>query len=561
MGGHNANRVSRKAVQLSNQGVRGFRQSTSATPVGMGPQGTPLPVLNEISEANGVVLASPNRGEDSLTSASGRMQKNEQKAFRVAADKIDKILGLKGATNDALGAWKDGAENSTMTEYKNASPEKLLVAAAMRGLLGEQKATIHFKPHKNGKGAIHEFIVGGTPEQLNQDLIALNVPYHTIVPIGNGNNKIVVFEENRQANTVQKLAMTAKKLNGGTVTTTVGNGAFLGSWGTRFAGRKEYENVLRPYLQKHPQIAGKWAKLLNSWKFGINNERPKNPPPPKDSRLPFPEAIEEAYTASSNPQGGQQKVQDAIFVGDRKVQSKYSGTISGKTFHEVHNGKQFHAAINSALETEKEDEIKKGTYKTIHSEVRDGFVNALSPEEYNDMTQLMLDDAKAGLAISKTGEIRSVFKGNNSKYKNALDTLMTAAINRGGDHLDCFGHEDLVAQYFKYGFIPVAKIKFNPRLAPPGWNYARDGQPDLVFMVHDGRRQEEIVEYIDKFNNAPLKERQAMMQEMRDRIQQLLNDLPYTQSYQDAHDRTEKIAQNRKQKRTERQGSGIRTNI
>ena len=47
--------------------------------------------------------------------------------------------------------------------------------------------------------------------------------------------------------------------------------------------------------------------------------------------------------------------------------------------------------------------------------------------------------------------------------------------------------------YELYGFNPVSKVKFDSRFAPDDWNYERDGEPDVVFWIHNGDSAEDVI--------------------------------------------------------------------
>ena len=44
-----------------------------------------------------------------------------------------------------------------------------------------------------------------------------------------------------------------------------------------------------------------------------------------------------------------------------------------------------------------------------------------------------------------------------------------------------------------YGFNPVSKTKFNANFAPDDWNFERDGEPDIVFWIHNGDSAETVI--------------------------------------------------------------------
>ena len=91
---------------------------------------------------------------------------------------------------------------------------------------------------------------------------------------------------------------------------------------------------------------------------------------------------------------------------------------------------------------------------------------------------------------------------------------MPKAIQEGGRSLDCFSiNGALPTFYSKYGFLPVARVKFNEEFAPSDWNYKRDKEPDIVFMVYDQKAALNVEKDAEK--------RGKLMREM-------INHLPYS---------------------------------
>ena len=59
------------------------------------------------------------------------------------------------------------------------------------------------------------------------------------------------------------------------------------------------------------------------------------------------------------------------------------------------------------------------------------------------------------------------------------------AIKRGGAHLQAF--DGFLTHYYRtQGFEEKSRVVFDPGLAPEGWNYEKDGKPDVVFMRYVG---------------------------------------------------------------------------
>ena len=107
----------------------------------------------------------------------------------------------------------------------------------------------------------------------------------------------------------------------------------------------------------------------------------------------------------------------------------------------------------------------------------------VSGKSVEELTQpgtvtFMSRDGLAGALVTADGDIEAVFKNSQSSAKGAASSLLLNAINNGGTKLDCYG-DDLVNMYNRYGFEPVARVKWNPVYAPDGWTY---GLKDVYVM-------------------------------------------------------------------------------
>ena len=102
-------------------------------------------------------------------------------------------------------------------------------------------------------------------------------------------------------------------------------------------------------------------------------------------------------------------------------------------------------------------------------------------------------NGSTGFAIAQDGDIEAVFS-NKAKGapKGATKSTIPQAIALGGTKLDCYG-SNLVKLYQQYGFEPVARVKFNPEYANPGWD-ASKGTPDIYFMMHNGDSADTVVQ-------------------------------------------------------------------
>lgn len=115
------------------------------------------------------------------------------------------------------------------------------------------------------------------------------------------------------------------------------------------------------------------------------------------------------------------------------------------------------------------------------------FVTQHEVDEYSGMRTYLSADDGVGVAVTNDGDIVSVFKNPaRNQSKKASTSILFTALENGGKKLDNFNSADLSAIYLQHGFVPVARIKFNDDYAPDGWNYERDGRPDILFWVHNG---------------------------------------------------------------------------
>ncbi len=119
------------------------------------------------------------------------------------------------------------------------------------------------------------------------------------------------------------------------------------------------------------------------------------------------------------------------------------------------------------------------------------FVTQHSIEEYQSMRLFITLDGKAGIAITTDNNIVSIFNGGEKR--GVLKTLLPIAIENGGRKLDNYDSDKLSAMYELYGFNPVSKVKFKSNFAPDDWNYERDGEPDVVFWMHNGDTATDVV--------------------------------------------------------------------
>jgi hypothetical protein len=108
-------------------------------------------------------------------------------------------------------------------------------------------------------------------------------------------------------------------------------------------------------------------------------------------------------------------------------------------------------------------------------------VTPLSVEDLKTHQLFMSDDQKTGFAISPTGEAVGAWS-LGGKYR--FMQFMQIAAENGGTHLNAFDTY-LPDLYHEMGFRETSRIKFDPKGAPEGWDFAEVGEPDIVFMRFD----------------------------------------------------------------------------
>ena len=158
------------------------------------------------------------------------------------------------------------------------------------------------------------------------------------------------------------------------------------------------------------------------------------------------------------------------------------------------------AAFSSALESARVNDPDNGW--------------AVIPKSAEELEQsgarLLMDErGSAGLAVTPDGDIEAVFANHAAGApKGATKSLIPMAIANGGTKLDCYGI-DLVKLYAQYGFTPVARVKFDPEYANPGWDSSK-GTPDIYFMMHNGDSADSVVDKIGTYPIPTAAELQAL---------------------------------------------------
>tara|TARA_S200000501_G_scaffold59349_1_gene49704 strand:+ start:968 stop:3817 length:2850 start_codon:yes stop_codon:yes gene_type:complete len=120
-----------------------------------------------------------------------------------------------------------------------------------------------------------------------------------------------------------------------------------------------------------------------------------------------------------------------------------------------------------------------------------GMVDINKADDYKGSQLFMSEDGTVGFAIKPDGEISSLVKNKNSTIKSPAYSTLQVATQNGGAWLNAID-TILPRMYSRAGFRPVARVKWDDRYAPEGWDYNdptlkkfNNGRPDIVFMVYD----------------------------------------------------------------------------
>ena len=123
-------------------------------------------------------------------------------------------------------------------------------------------------------------------------------------------------------------------------------------------------------------------------------------------------------------------------------------------------------------------------------------VDVYDPADYKGYKLFTTQDGSSGFAISPSGELSSVVSKRGSGIRGFSDAALAAAVSNGARWLNAFDTV-LPQKYARFGFKPVARLKFDEDFARSDWGDEavdafmqsvkgfQSGKPDLVFMVYD----------------------------------------------------------------------------
>lgn len=201
---------------------------------------------------------------DAIKRIRGQRHLQMQKSFQ----EVDAAVGIEVASEAAIGAWADGAENSIVCRFPAGTDfETVRAAAAMKGLIGEQKAVLVFQPAEEGPQRLYEIeLDSGDVQSTHDDLLAAGIEFHTLVPHADGKLSVFVYA---QDDSLLGAVNTFMEQHDGRVDVTHGAGEFIGSWTSREEGTAEYERVLGAYEgrgEAEGKVVQRWRAVRDHWR-------------------------------------------------------------------------------------------------------------------------------------------------------------------------------------------------------------------------------------------------------------------------------------------------------
>lgn len=228
----------------------------------------PRDAHGEWTAGGGAEFVSPNIQEHLDFSQAGAAIGGPRHAlYREMARDVDEATGLHGHGEDVIGAWADGAENSTMlTTNGPVSMEQLRANAAMKGHLSRQKQVLIFHEEEGGPHALLESQATGNLADLHRDLLQSGVPFHTLIPSADGKSaKIVVADLDGSA--LQPLHNFAERHNS-YVERVPGRAEFVGiekQDETDTEQRDDAQRIYEQIISQTPGAQAVWQGLRHRW--------------------------------------------------------------------------------------------------------------------------------------------------------------------------------------------------------------------------------------------------------------------------------------------------------
>lgn len=127
---------------------------------------------------------------------------------------------------------------------------------------------------------------------------------------------------------------------------------------------------------------------------------------------------------------------------------------------------------------------------------RSAFLSQNDPRELTKHDLYTARGGRIGYAMDPSNDLQNLY--NNSPFKGGGKEALIHAIKNGGSTLDAFD-PFLPRLYKQHGFVVTGRMKFNPEFAPAGWDFEKNGSPDVVFMAYNGGPRQTIERRVGTF--------------------------------------------------------------
>jgi hypothetical protein len=219
----------------------------------------------------GMQFVSPNIEQLSFNAAKNSLEGDRQKALKMAGAEIDRQLHLSSSEQSVIGAWADGAENSTMTTVSKAEWDGIKTSAAMKGYLADQKSVLVFQEDEAGKSALYQFNVKGNLDDIHKNLLEDGIQFHTLVPREDG---ATVYVADVDGSAYEAVAKGAEKYDT-QVDYYVGRAEFIGTTKEDGTDREQRDDARRAYGEVIKQSAipdaqAVWNRVHHRWGEALN---------------------------------------------------------------------------------------------------------------------------------------------------------------------------------------------------------------------------------------------------------------------------------------------------
>ena len=222
-------------------------------------------------EGAGYEFVSPNVGELKFDGAVKELGSARQGVLNDATKDINEQLDIAAQTHDVVGAWKDGAENSTMSIITGSNWEKIKLSASMKGWVADQKSVLIFQERSAGDGdsALARFEAQGNLTEIHENLLADGVENHTLVPTATGATVYVADLENNQSAAIKQAASRYGENN--PIGVRFGRGEFVGApydyQGSDRETRDAARDVYEANIERSPVPGGQavWQGVRDRW--------------------------------------------------------------------------------------------------------------------------------------------------------------------------------------------------------------------------------------------------------------------------------------------------------